>query len=126
MSRLTFAAVAVCIAIATGPVSAADDGFPAFWKAFAAAMSAGDEKAAAELVAFPLEYGEKTLDRAGFATAWKGLFTAKNRKCLAKEKPLMDKDGDGKISYMAFCNGIIFIFEKVDGAWKFRETHPDD
>ena len=126
MSRLTVVVAALSIAILVGRVSAADDGFPAFWKTFAAAMSAGDEKAAADLVAFPLDYGEKTLDRAGFSAAWKGLFTAKNRKCLAKEKPLSDKDGDGKISYMAFCNGIIFIFQKVDGAWKFRETHPDD
>jgi len=126
MSRLGFVAAAVFLAVLAGPTSAADDGFPAFWKAFTAAMSAGDEKAAAELVAFPTEYGDKSVDRAGFGRVWKGLFTPKNRKCLAKEKPLMDKDGDGKVSYMAFCNGIIFIFQQVDGAWKYREVHPDD
>ena len=126
MSRLSFAAAAVFIAIATGPVSAADDGFPAFWKTFAAAMSAGDEKAAAELVAFPTEYGDKSYDRAGFGVVWKGLFTPKNRKCLAKAKPVTEKDPEGTQWYYAFCNHIIFAFKQIDGAWKFREVHPDD
>lgn len=126
MSRFTFAAAAAAIAILSAPASAADDGFPAFWKAFTAAMSAGDEKAAAELVAFPQEYRDKSLDRAGFPTVWKGLFTAKTRKCLAKEKPIADKNSDGGIYYVAFCGSELFIFEKVDGAWKFSGTHPND
>ena len=122
---LTGFAILISLSIA-GPVFGADDGFKAFWAKFTAAMDKGDAKTTAKLVKFPQPIGTPDITAANFADRWKELLPPKVRKCLAKAKPVSDKDGDGKPYYAATCDETYFVFSKTGDQWLLSDIGPND
>jgi hypothetical protein len=119
--RLVFAA-AVCMVAAT--MARAQTPPPGLVKVrtdFAAAVLANNEKAAAELSAFPLinrVYQEKSkLQRSEFS----GLFkTYRNlQKCMKSEKLEAEKSAKGKKTgdWTLNCDGNIVLFGQRGGRW---------
>lgn len=117
------ALAAALVALAT-PVVAADDGFAAFWPAFAAAAAKDDRAALARMVvlsdrldqATPLTFTKFHADDLGPAA----------RRCLAKAKPKRDFGGAGDVSYSAFCGEVIYGFSRSGGAWKLTDIGAND
>jgi len=117
------ALAAAFVALAT-PVVAADDGFAAFWPAFAAAAAKDDQAALARMVvlsdqldqATPLTFAKFHADDLGPAA----------RRCLAKAKPKRDVDGTGQVTYDAFCGEVIYGFSRSGGAWKLTGIGAND
>jgi hypothetical protein len=116
------ALAAALVALAT-PALAADDGFAAFWPAFAAAAAKDDQAALARMVALsdrldqatPLTFARFHADELGPAA----------RRCLAKAKPKRDF-GAGDVSYSAFCGEVIYGFSRSGGAWKLTDIGAND
>lgn len=116
------ALTAAIVALGT-PVAAADDGFAAFWPAFAAAVAKDDQAALARMVvlsdrldqATPLTFARFHADDLGPAA----------RRCLAKAKPKRDVGG-GEVSYSAFCGELIYGFSRSGGAWKLTDIGAND
>lgn len=101
-----------------------DDGFAAFWTQFKAAVGKSDQKAVSQMVKYPIYYdGQRQL--ADFPVIWKGSFKPAQRRCLAKEKPVMDTH-EGKVSYSAFCGSLIYVFGKDDAGWKLTDFGEND
>ena len=101
-----------------------DDGFAAFWRQFKAAVGKSDQKAISRMIKYPVFYIDER-QAADFPVIWKGAFTPAQRTCLAKQKPLRDTH-EGKVSYSAFCNDIIYIFGKDDAGWKLMDFAVND
>lgn len=112
--------------ISAGPALAAgsDDGFAAFWTQFNAAVGKSDQKAVSQMVKYPILYHDLR-QAADFPVIWKGAFKPAQRKCLAKQKPVMDTH-DGKVSYSAFCGSLIYSFAKDDAGWKMTDFAEND
>eukprot|EP01037_Dinobryon_pediforme_P017086 gene17086-17276_t len=122
---LTGFAILFSLSIA-GPAFGADDGFKAFWAKFTVAMDKGDAKATVELVKFPLQIGDPGVTAANFADRWKEFLPPKARKCLAKAKPVADKDADGNPYYAATCDDTVFVFSKTGDQWLLSDIGPND
>jgi hypothetical protein len=118
-------AILLSVSIA-GPAFGADDGFKAFWARFTAAMVKGDVKATAEMVKFPQPIGTPDITAANFADRWKEFLPPEVRKCLAKAKPVADKDADGKPYYAATCDDEYYVFSKTGDRWLLSDTGPND
>jgi hypothetical protein len=112
--------------ISAGPALAAgsDDGFAAFWTQFNAAVGKSDQKAVSQMVKYPILY-QDLRQAADFPVIWKGAFKPAQRKCLAKQKPVMDTH-EGKVSYSAFCGELIYSFAKDDAGWKMTDFAVND
>ena len=123
--KLTGFAILLSLSIA-GPAFGADDGFKAFWAKFAAAVDKGDVKAMADMVKFPQRLGKTDVTAANFASRWKEVLPPRDRKCLAKTKPVADKDADGKPNYAANCNDTIYVFSKTGDQWLLSDIGPND
>jgi len=123
--QLLTALVATAIvsqAAATPPA----DGFAAFYKLFAAAAAKDDQKA---LTGFTvLGPGLATNDVAPtFAKFHKLYLTPKQRRCLAKSKPVRGVDGTGAVNYAVFCGQLIYVFTRPSPAgWRLTDLSPDD
>jgi|SRR6185437_3981850 len=119
-------AVAALAAALAGPAAqAADDGFAAFYKAFAAAAARDDQKTLAALT----EMGPGLAGADGpltFAQFHKAYLTPSARRCLAKAKPTHGVDGNGDVNYAAFCGHIIFVFTRPADGWRLTDLSPDD
>jgi hypothetical protein len=98
-----------------------DPAFNAFWIKFKAAVARSDKVGVADLTKLPFMLDSKDLDRAGFIKQYSSLFTPRVRRCFARAKPTMDQD-----AYEIFCGQQIFLFGKVDGAYKFTEIGVND
>lgn len=96
-----------------------DDGFVAFWAQFKAAVSKEDQNAVSQMINYPVLYID-IRKASEFPVIWKGAFKPAHRKCLAKQKPVKDTN-EGKVSYSAFCDDIIYSFTKVDADWKLTD-----
>ena len=59
--------------------------------------------------------------QSGFHRDYPSFFTKKVKKCFATAKPVLDRD-----SYFVFCGEEIFVFGKVNGAYKFTSIGMND
>ena len=98
-----------------------DPAFNAFWTKFKAAVARNDKAAVADMTKLPFLLGSKEQDRAGFLKQYSSLFTPRVRRCFARARPAKDQD-----AYEIFCGEQIFLFGKVDGAYKFTEIGVND
>jgi len=112
-------AVALAFAAATPAVAAPNDGFRAFWAAFAAAAAKDDVKALASMTVMSSEFGEDST----FAKLHADLLRPEARRCIAKAKPDYDA---GSSSYNVVCRQMLYVFTKAAGGWKFTSISPDD
>lgn len=126
-SRIGRGLLVAGLLISAGAAQAAggDDGFPAFWTQFKAAVGKSDQKAVSQMVKYPIHYIEQR-KAADFPLVWKGAFKPAQRICLAKQKPVKDKNPDGKVGYSAFCGSLIYVFYKDDGGWKLTDIDEND
>ena len=122
MARFTALAALVLVGAAS-PAFAADDGFLTFWKSFATAVGKDDTKALAGMIALGPELGD---NGGSFAKFHAGDLDRKTRACLARTKPVRSVDGQGRVSYDAFCGQVIYIFEKTAAGWKMDGIGADD
>lgn len=120
------ATLSLLLVLAAMTPAAAGDDFQPFWTKFTAALKADDQAAVKALVRFPTLYQGEEVGADRFAEVYKGLFTAKNRACLAKAKPLLQENGDGQKSYFAFCSKMVWVFDRIAGDWRYAEIGPDD
>lgn len=97
--------------------------FPAFWIQFKAAVAKGDKAAIAEMTKIPFPYGTKQLSKAEFIKECGKLFDKKTQKCFSKAKPIKE---DNRDSYSVFCGEEIFVFEKVNGEYRFSDIGMND
>ncbi len=124
MMKFVFRAprLALALLLLAAPALAQTDDFTGFWKAFAAAAAKNDRAAIEKMTKFPMLYDSKQVEAKDFGEAYKFLFSAKKRQCLAKAKP--EKDNDG---YVVFCGQTIFNFSKVaDKGWQFSDWGDND
>lgn len=107
-----------------GPALAADDGFAAFWTQFNAAVGKSDQQAVSRMLKYPVSYID-VRQANEFPVIWKGAFKPAHRKCLAKQKPVKDTH-EGKVSYSAICDDIIYSFYKDESGWKLTDFGVND
>ena len=115
--------------------------FATFWAQFKAAVANNDKEAVASMTRFPF-YLEAQLNKGQFIKKYSTIFDRKTQRCFAKAKPVNDYQAYLKLakkypssqipqqedtgSYSVFCGGEIFVFEKVEGKYKFTEIGADD
>jgi hypothetical protein len=123
-----FRAAAIAAALSTAPLATAlaagGDGFAAFWQGFQAAVAKDDRAALAGMVVL-----SERLDQAEpltFAKFHSDQLGPSARKCLAKAKAVRDVDGQGQVSYSAFCGQVIYTFYRSAGAWKLTDVGVND
>lgn len=103
-----------------------DQSFAAFWTQFKAAVAKKDKEAVAAMTNFPVEIGEN-VTKAEFLKKYPEFFDQKVQKCFAKGKPVKDDEAPaGRGTYSLFCGEEIFIFEKVDGTYRFTGIGVND
>ena len=95
--------------------------YASFWAEFNAAIQKGDSRKVASMTRLPFMLEGQDLDEAGFIRKFNYLFTRKTKTCFSKAKLL--KEGTG---FWVFCGEQIFIFETVDGKYKFTEIGVND
>lgn len=116
--------VGLLISAGSALAAGSDDGFAAFWTEFKAAVGKSDQKAVSQMIKYPVLYND-IRQEAEFPVIWKGAFKPAHRKCLAKQKPVKDTH-EGKVSYAAFCDDIIYSFSKDDAGWKLTDFGVND
>ena len=94
--------------------------FAAFWAQFKAALVKNDKEAVASMTKFPFYWGEE-LTRGEFIKKYTEIFDRKVQRCFAKAKPIKDRD-----SYSVFCGESIYVFEKVEGKYRFTAVGAND
>jgi len=93
--------------------------FATFWVRFQASAAKGDKEAIAGMTKFP--FGDRQLSKGDFIKAYGEIFT--KTKCFAKAKPVKAEDRE---SFSVFCGSMIYVFEKVNGEYKFTDTGEND
>jgi hypothetical protein len=94
--------------------------FKTFWMKFKAAVVSNDREAVAAMTKLPFYYDDRDLNREEFIKNYDKIIERKDRRCLARAKPVRDVD-----IYEIFCGQVIFYFSRVD-EWKFMGLHPND
>lgn len=103
-----------------GHAAQSEESFAHFWTRFKAALAKGDQQAVASMTRF--RTGDATyMTNKEFLAKWYGELRRERRRCFARAKPVRDQE-----SYSVFCGERIFLFERVEGAWKFTEIGVDD
>jgi hypothetical protein len=92
-----------------------------FWTKFKGAVVANDKEAVASMTRLPFLYQGRELTKQAFIQKFAVLFDAKVKRCFDKAKLL--KEGGG---FEVFCGRQIFLFDKVNGAYKFTEIGVND
>ena len=115
--------VALALALASPALANPADGFADFWSAFAAAAAKDDTKALASMVVIGPGLGDAGTSFAKLHSEYLGPAA---RRCLVKAKPLRDVDGQGAVTYAAFCGQIIYVFSRPDDAWKLTDLGAND
>ncbi|MCV9940002.1 hypothetical protein OIU35_26920 [Boseaceae bacterium BT-24-1] len=88
--------------------------FDGFIGKFRAALKANDAVAVAGLTRLPYMGDASIGDAAQFhAKVYPREFTAKNRTCLQRTKPVYDRDGNKNDIYAIVCGGDVFTFTKT-------------
>ena|SRR5579872_2041553 len=119
-----FAGLGLAIVVAAPTAAQPSDGFGEFWTRFKAAVARDDRQAEAAMVVL-----SPTLDQAEpltFARFHADHLGPRARRCLATAKPVRDTDGEGQANYSAFCGELIYVFERVGGAWKLTDVAAND
>lgn len=112
------------IAAGSALPAGSDDGFAAFWTQFKAAVGKSDPPAVSQMIKYPVFYSD-VLQANDFPVIWKGAFNPAQRRCLAKQKPVKDTH-EGKVTYNAFCDEVIYIFAKDGAGWKLTDFGVND
>jgi hypothetical protein len=115
--------------------------FDSFWAQFKAAVAKGDKEAVASMTRFPF-YLEKELTRDEFVRKHNVIFDRATKRCFARGKPSSDYQSYLKMvqkypksaipkqedtgSYSLLCGEEIFLFEIVNGKYKFTEIGAND
>lgn len=90
---------------------------------FRAALKANDAAAVAAMTRLPYMGDASIADAAQFrAKAWPTDFTAKNRACLQRTKPVYDRDGARNEVYAIACGGSIFTFTKTPSGFQLTDV----
>jgi len=97
--------------------------FPAFWVQFKAAVAKGDKAAIAEMTKFPFVYLTNQLSKTDFINQCGAIFGKKTQRCFSNAKPAKE---DNRESYSVFCGEFIFVFEKVNGEYRFTDIGEND
>lgn len=88
--------------------------FDGFIGKFRAALKANDAVAVAGLTRLPYMGDASIGDAAQFrAKVYPREFTAKNRACLQRTRPVYDRDGNKNEIYAIVCGGDVFTFTKT-------------
>jgi hypothetical protein len=118
------AAIGLSLALAP-PALATDDGFAAFWQAFAPAVG-HDEVARLQTLVAVGAIQDSDGKPMTFTQIQADYLKPSARRCLAKAHPVHGVDGTGAVNYSAFCGQLVYVFEKTNGAWKLADFSPDD
>lgn len=106
-----FACAILLFAVAVNSVSAQTN-WTAFWTKFKTAVAKQDKKTV-------LNLSKENLSDADY----KQMFgTSARRNCFAKAKAVKDEQGN----YSIFCGEQGYLFQKVDGQFKFIEGFAND
>jgi hypothetical protein len=115
--------MAIALALTTPALAKPADGFAVFWSAFAAAASKDDARALASMVVIGPGLGDAGTS---FAKLHREYLGPVARRCLVSAKPLREVDGQGAVTYEAFCGQIIYVFSKPGDAWKLTDLGSND
>jgi hypothetical protein len=124
-ARLAAAVLAVAMGVGAPALAASGDGFPAFWKAFAAAVGTDDKAALARLVTLGPNLGDNGKAYT-FAEMHAAYLKPAERSCLAKARPVRAVDGTGSAYYAANCGDLIYVFSKTGMSWTLADLSPND
>ena len=112
-----------------GQEAQSSQSFASFWVQFKAAVAKNDKEAVATMTKFPVDISDP-ITRAAFMKKYPEIFNQKVRRCFAKEKPVRDNQAPQSPqrggSYSLFCGDDIFLFERVDGKYKFTGRGVND
>jgi hypothetical protein len=97
--------------------------FGAFWIQFKAAVAKGDKAAIADMTKFPFVYLTNQLSKTDFINQCGAIFGKKTQRCFSNAKPTKE---DNRESYSVFCGEFIFVFEKVNGEYRFTDIGEND
>ncbi len=101
--------------------------FDGFIAKFRAAVTANDAIAVAGMTKLPYQTETSIRDAAQFRDKiYKRHFTAKNRACIQRSKPVYDRDGENNDNYFIFCSGQMFTFTKTPAGFLFAEVGDAD
>lgn len=92
-----------------------------FWTKFKSAVVANDKEAVASMTRLPFLFQGRELTKPAFIQKFGVIFDARAKRCFEKAK--LVKEGEG---FEVFCGQQIFLFEKVDGVYKFTEIAAND
>ncbi len=97
--------------------------FEGFIGKFRAALKANDAIAVAAMTRLPYMADASIADATQFrAKVWPRDFTAKNRACLQRSKPVYDRDGARNEIYAIACGGNIFTFTKTSAGFQLTDV----
>lgn len=101
--------------------------FDGFIGKFRAALKANDPTAVAALTRLPYMGDASVSDAAQFrAKVYPREFTAKNRTCLQRTKPVYDRDGNKNEIYAIVCGGDVFTFTKTQAGFLLTDVDVAD
>ncbi len=101
--------------------------FDGFIARFRAALKANDATAVAALTRLPFMADNTVRDVAQFrAKAYPRDFTAKNRACLQRSKPVHAVDGNKNDVYSVICGESIFTFTRTPAGFLFTDLDTND
>ena len=101
--------------------------FDGFIAKFRAALKANDAGAVATMTQLPFMADDTVRDAAQFrAKAYPRDFTAKNRACLQRTKPVYAVDGNRNDAYSVICGGSIFTFTRTPAGFLFTDLDTND
>ncbi|AZO78595.1 MULTISPECIES: hypothetical protein [unclassified Bosea (in: a-proteobacteria)] len=101
--------------------------FADFIGKFRAALKANDPAAVAGLTRLPYMGDASISDAAQFrAKVYPREFTAKNRTCLQRSKPVYDRDGAKNEIYAIVCGGDLFTFTKTPAGFLLTDVDVAD
>ena len=124
-ARVLLSLVAALVLLLAAPAARgqaaaqAKESFTQFWTRFKAALAKDDRQAVASMTKFRTGDGTYMTDKEFLAEWYKEL--RRERRCFARAKPLKDQE-----YYSVFCGERIFLFERIEGAWKFTEIGAND
>lgn len=97
------------------------DDFSSFWLRFKAAVAASDKEAVASMTKLPFLWEGQERDKTGFIKKFDAIFDKRARRCFGTGRPV--KDGT---AYDLDCGDEIFMFDKIDGQYKFIDVGAND
>ncbi len=95
------------------------ESFTQFWTRFRAALAKDDRQAVASMTRFRTGDSTYMTDKEFLAEQYGEL--RRERRCFARSKPVKDES-----TYSVFCGERIFMFEHLEGAWKFTGIGAND